>query len=88
MNGKLILNKQIRLDYAFKSNGKNREKHGDKSERLLAEKAKLNNFNLKASNSSSQQTSTNSNINNNNNNNHNKHNNNNNNNSFQNIRLG
>lgn len=84
MNGKLILNKQIKLDYAFKSNGKNREKHGDKSERLLAEKAKLNNFNLKASNSSSQQTITNSN---NNNNNHNKHNNNNNN-SFQNIRLG
>ncbi|GME88317.1 unnamed protein product [[Candida] boidinii] len=82
MNGKLILNKQIKLDYAFKSNGKNREKHGDKSERLLAEKAKLNNFNLKNSNSSSQRTG------NNNHNKHNNNNNNNNNNSFQHIRLG
>ncbi|KAH3671125.1 hypothetical protein OGAPHI_000836 [Ogataea philodendri] len=44
MNGKIIMNRPIKLDYAYKKDSK--EKHGNRTERLLYEKARENNFEL------------------------------------------
>ncbi|KAF6008243.1 hypothetical protein HII13_004027 [Brettanomyces bruxellensis] len=44
MNGKMILNRPANVNYAFK-NGSKTERHGNKVERLLYEKAKENHFN-------------------------------------------
>ncbi|KAG7707097.1 hypothetical protein KL932_004855 [Ogataea haglerorum] len=44
MNGKIIMNRPIKMDYAYKKDSK--EKHGDRTERLLYEKARENNFEL------------------------------------------
>ncbi|ODQ66738.1 RNA-binding domain-containing protein, partial [Nadsonia fulvescens var. elongata DSM 6958] len=44
LNGQFLMNKEVTVDYALKSgeNGK-RERHGDTTERLLAQEAKKNN---------------------------------------------
>lgn len=45
MNGQYIMSKPIVVNYAFKRDGKG-ERHGDDAERLLAEQAKKNNYQL------------------------------------------
>lgn len=42
MNNQYLMNKQIKVEYALKKNGKHGERHGDEVERLLAAKAKQN----------------------------------------------
>lgn len=46
MNNQFVMNKSITVDYARKNGGKGNERHGDASERLLAEQAKKNNVQL------------------------------------------
>lgn len=45
MNGQYIMSKPITVNYAYKRDGKG-ERHGDEAERLLAEQAKKNNYQL------------------------------------------
>lgn len=45
MNGQYLMNKPLVINYAFKRDGKG-ERHGDEAERLLAEQAKKNNYQL------------------------------------------
>lgn len=45
MNGQYIMSKPIVVNYAYKRDGKG-ERHGDEAERLLAEQAKKNNYQL------------------------------------------
>lgn len=43
MDGKMVMNRPVKVDYAFKRGSKT-EKHGDKVERLLYKKAEENNY--------------------------------------------
>lgn len=45
MNNQYIMSKPINVNYAYKRDGKG-ERHGDEAERLLAEQAKKNNYQL------------------------------------------
>lgn len=45
MNGQYLMNKPVKINYAFKRDGKG-ERHGDEAERLLAAQAKKNNYQL------------------------------------------